>query len=140
MVAAATVPELDKGPSLPTVLPQPAQRQADRRVMLVDLPPNGHGRPQNLNCQLDRDSLLPPHPAMEQIGNDNASDSTMARCRLSTSNDDDALIEHLAEKLWDSRIARIETPIRWEDAGATWQTAFREMGIAARQALSIDER
>lgn len=65
---------------------------------------------------------------------DSPSDSTMARCRLCTSNDDYALIEHLAEKLWDSRIARIEVPIPWEDAGATWQAAFRELAVAARQA------
>jgi hypothetical protein len=73
---------------------------------------------------------------MERNRNNNASDSTMARCRLYTSNDDDALIEHLAEKLWDSRIARIEEPIPWEDAGATWQFAFRELAVSARQALT----
>ena len=59
----------------------------------------------------------------------------MARCRLCTSNDDDAVIEHLAEKLWDSRVERLEGPWAWEDAGATWQAAFREMAVAARQAL-----
>ncbi len=73
---------------------------------------------------------------MERNGNNNASDSTKARCRLCTSNDDDAVIEHLAEKLWHSRIAHIEAPIPWEDAGATWQAAFREMAVAARQALT----
>lgn len=59
----------------------------------------------------------------------------MARCRLCTSNDDNAVIEHLAEKLWDSRIERLEGPWAWKDAGATWQAAFREMALAARQAL-----
>ena len=62
----------------------------------------------------------------------------MARCRLCTSNDDDAVIEHLAEKLWDSRIERLEGPRAWADAGATWQAAFREMAVAARQALTTD--
>ncbi|MBB5709363.1 hypothetical protein FHT02_000569 [Sphingomonas xinjiangensis] len=59
----------------------------------------------------------------------------MARCRLCTSNDDEALNEHLAEKLWDSRIARLEGPIPWSEAGGTWQAAFRELAVAARQAL-----
>jgi len=59
----------------------------------------------------------------------------MARCRLCTSNDDDALIEHLDEKLWDSRIERIEGPLPWSEAGATWHAAFRELAGAARQAL-----
>ena len=47
----------------------------------------------------------------------------MARCRLCTSNDDEAVIEHLAEKLWDSRIERLEGPWAWKEAGATWQAA-----------------
>ena len=58
------------------------------------------------------------------------------RCRLCTSNDIEAITEHLAEKLWDSRIARIETAIPWSEAGATWQAAFRELAIAAQQALA----
>lgn len=57
------------------------------------------------------------------------------RCRLCTSNDIEAVNEHLAEKLWDSRIAQIESPIPWGEAGATWQAAFRELAVAARQAL-----
>ena len=60
----------------------------------------------------------------------------MPRCRLCTSNDIDAVNEHLAEKLWDSRIANLEEPIPWSEAGATWQAAFRELAVAARQALS----
>lgn len=59
----------------------------------------------------------------------------MARCRPCTSNDDDALIEHLAEKLWDSRIERIEGPLPWPEGGATWQAASGELEIVARQAL-----
>jgi len=60
----------------------------------------------------------------------------MPRCRLCASNDADAVNEHLAEKLWDSRIANLEGPIPWSEAGATWQAAFRELAVAARQALS----
>jgi len=60
----------------------------------------------------------------------------MARCRLCTSNDVEAVNEHLAEKLWDSRIANLEGPIPWREAGATWQAAFRELAVAARQALA----
>jgi hypothetical protein len=59
----------------------------------------------------------------------------MARCRLCTSNDDDAVIEHLAEKMWDSRIDYFEERTPWSKAGETWQSAFREMAVAARQAL-----
>ena len=32
----------------------------------------------------------------------------MARCRLCTSSDADGVIEHLAEKLWDSRQGTFE--------------------------------
>jgi hypothetical protein len=60
------------------------------------------------------------------------------QCRLCASNDDEAVIERLAEYMWDSRIARLEGPIPWADAGATWQAAFREMAVAARQALTYD--
>lgn len=57
------------------------------------------------------------------------------RCRLCTANDPEALIEHLAEKLWDSRMDQVEDRTAWADAGATWQYAFRELAVAARQAL-----
>jgi hypothetical protein len=50
----------------------------------------------------DRHSLLALHPSKERNRNNNASDSPMARCLLCTSNDDDAQIEHLVEKLWDA--------------------------------------
>ena len=32
---------------------------------------------------------------------------------------------------------RVEDRTSWEDAGATWKTAFREMAVAARQALTM---
>lgn len=59
------------------------------------------------------------------------------RCRLCTSNDDDALVEHLASYMWESRMERMEDRTPWLDAGATWQSAFREMALAARQALTL---
>jgi hypothetical protein len=62
----------------------------------------------------------------------------MARCLLCTSNDPDGVIEHLAEKLWDSRQGTFEVATPWSEAGATWQYAFREMAVAARQALTIE--
>lgn len=40
----------------------------------------------------------------------------MARCRLCTSNDDQALIEYLAEKLWDSRMGEFEIATPWAEA------------------------
>ncbi|KZE16239.1 hypothetical protein [Sphingomonas hankookensis] len=56
-------------------------------------------------------------------------------CRLCTANDRDALIEFLAEKLWDSRMGEFETPTPWSEAGPTWQGKFREMAVSAALAL-----
>lgn len=58
------------------------------------------------------------------------------RRQLCTSNDDDAVIEHVAAYMWESRMERVEDRTQWEQAGATWKTAFREMAVAARQALT----
>ena len=54
-----------------------------------------------------------------------------------TSNDGDAVIEHVAAYMWESRMERVEDRTPWEDAGATWKTAFREMAVAAGQALTM---
>jgi hypothetical protein len=62
------------------------------------------------------------------------------RCRLCASNDADAVIEHVAAYMWESRMERVEERTPWEQAGATWQTAFREIAVAARQALTVPER
>lgn len=75
MSAAAALPELYQWPSLRAVRPEAAQREAHRRVSLVDLRASDHRRPQDLDCQFDRDSLLPPHASMERNRNNNASDS-----------------------------------------------------------------
>ena len=61
----------------------------------------------------------------------------MARCRLCTSNDDETVIEYLAAYMWESRMERMEDRTPWANAGATWQSAFREMAVAARQALTL---
>ncbi|MBQ1480613.1 MAG: hypothetical protein IIZ30_11305 [Sphingomonas sp.] len=59
----------------------------------------------------------------------------MPRCRLCTSNDDQALIEYLAEKLWDSRMGEFEIATPWTEAGAFWQSKMREMAVSAKLAL-----
>ncbi|WP_277969331.1 hypothetical protein [Sphingomonas echinoides] len=51
------------------------------------------------------------------------------------SNDEDAVVEHLAETMWDSRQDHFEVRTPWSEAGGTWQAAFREMAKAAVQAL-----
>ena len=56
----------------------------------------------------------------------------MPRCRLCTGNDHEAAIEHLAESMWDSRMDYFDERTPWSKAGATWQSAFREMAIAAK--------
>jgi hypothetical protein len=56
-------------------------------------------------------------------------------CRLCTANDRDALIEYLAEKTWDARVSNMPEEVPWSEAGATWQSAFREMAVGAIQAL-----
>lgn len=58
------------------------------------------------------------------------------RCRLCTSNDDEAVIEHVAAYMWESRMDHFEEH-PWSEAGGTWQAAFREMAVAARQALTL---
>jgi hypothetical protein len=46
------------------------------------------------------------------------------RCWVCTGNDEEAVIEHLAAHMWESRMERVEDRKPWEQAGATWQTAF----------------
>ena len=42
-----------------------------------------------------------------------------ARCRLCTSNNEDAVIEHVAAFTWESRMERVEDRASGKDAGAT---------------------
>ena len=60
-----------------------------------------------------------------------------SRCRLYTSNDEDAVIEHVSAYMWERRMERVEDRTPWAEADATWQTAFREMAVAAQQALTM---
>jgi hypothetical protein len=62
------------------------------------------------------------------------------QCRLCTSNDENAMIEHVAAYIWETRMERVEDRTPWKEAGATWQTAFLEMAVAAQQALTLPER
>jgi hypothetical protein len=45
-----------------------------------------------------------------------------------------AVIEHVAADMLESRTEHVEDRTPWDKAGYTWQTAFREMAVAARQA------
>ena len=51
--------------------------------------------------------------------------------RLWTANDQDALIEHVAEQLWESRRYGTLDDWPWSEAGAHWQQTFRELASAA---------
>ena len=57
------------------------------------------------------------------------------RCRLCTVNDHDALVEHLAEQLWESH--RHGTLDDWSRAKAAdyWQAIMRELATTAIAAL-----
>lgn len=48
------------------------------------------------------------------------------------------MIEHLTQAVWDSRQGEFEVATPWDEAGATWQAKFREMGDAARLAALAD--
>lgn len=61
----------------------------------------------------------------------------IACCMLCTSNDEQALVEHLPENFWDSRQGAFEEVTPWRKAVTTWQYGFRELAITARRALLI---
>lgn len=54
----------------------------------------------------------------------------MDRCRLCTANDPDALIEHLAEQLWESRRHGTLDDVGWDRAGGYWQRIYRELATS----------
>lgn len=60
----------------------------------------------------------------------------MARCRLCTTNDRDALIEELAARMWERRRDREIDPDRWEDAPRYWQITFRDFASQTLTMLS----
>jgi hypothetical protein len=94
--------------------------------------------PVDLDRQVDRVPRLPVHSPMERTGTSLQGFDMAGRCRRCTSNDEDAVIERVAAYMRESRMERVEDRTPWDKAGATWQTAFREMAVAARQALATD--
>jgi hypothetical protein len=58
-----------------------------------------------------------------------------ARCRLCTSNDREALIEHVAEHLWESRRNGTLDDRPWALAGEQWSEVMRELAETAITAL-----
>lgn len=57
------------------------------------------------------------------------------RCRLCTSNDPDALREHVAAELWESRRNGHLDDRPWADAGPRWQHVYRQLADTAIEAL-----
>ncbi|MBB5714777.1 hypothetical protein [Sphingomonas aerophila] len=53
--------------------------------------------------------------------------STSGRCRVCTANDQETLIEQLAEQVWEWRRER-DFP-HWAEAGEFWQAKFREHAL-----------
>lgn len=52
------------------------------------------------------------------------------RCRICTANDIDALIEEVAERMWEQRRDLQMGDPAWADAGLYWQQTFREYARA----------
>lgn len=55
-------------------------------------------------------------------------------CRLCAGEDHAALIEHVADEMWESRRADGMDP-PWAEAGVFWQERFRELAAVAVQAM-----
>jgi hypothetical protein len=53
------------------------------------------------------------------------------RCRLCTANDADAVVEHVAERLWESRRHGSPDDRAWSEAGGYWQRIMRELAVTA---------
>ncbi|SEM53097.1 hypothetical protein SAMN05192583_0530 [Sphingomonas gellani] len=51
-------------------------------------------------------------------------DCTDGRCRICTANDEDGLIEHMAERLWEG--TRVMDLPAWAEAGEFWQEKYRD--------------
>ena len=56
-------------------------------------------------------------------------------CRLCGANDLDAVIEKLAEDLWESRRHGTLDDLPWVEAGPYWQETFRDFATTAVHAL-----
>lgn len=66
---------------------------------------------------------------------DFADAAPVGRCRVCTANDTDAVIERLAEDLWESRRNGHLDDFPWAECGPYWQGAFRELATAAVESL-----
>lgn len=55
------------------------------------------------------------------------------RCRLCTANDREALVDEIAERMWDSR-RDYEFDPSWPDAGPHWHKVLRAL---AKRALAV---
>lgn len=60
------------------------------------------------------------------------------RCRLCTANDQDAVIEHVAEQLWESCRSGSLDDRPWPEAGGYWQTIMRRQAATAVASLRHD--
>jgi len=56
-------------------------------------------------------------------------------CRLCGANDVEAVIEKLAEDLWESRRHGSMEDLPWDAAGPYWQDTFRELAASAVESL-----
>jgi hypothetical protein len=61
-------------------------------------------------------------------------DVTDCSCRLCNAEDQAALIEHVAEQMWESRRADGMDP-PWADAGEFWRDRFVELATVAVASL-----
>ena len=70
---------------------------------------------------------------MEDFGHD-------PRCRLCTANDVEGMIEDVAAELWEHRRHGTLDDRPWDDAGAMWQSVFREFAGTAVNAIRTGRR
>ena len=66
-----------------------------------------------------------------------AAESTAHRCLLCSSNVLDAVIEKLAEDLWESRRHSTLDDVPWERCGDHWQRVFRDFAATAVESLRM---
>jgi len=58
----------------------------------------------------------------------------MGRCRICTTNDREALVEELAERMWESRRDH-EHEKPWNETTSYWQEAFRQFAATSIKML-----
>ena len=60
------------------------------------------------------------------------------RCRVCTSNDEAALVEHVAAALWESRRHGTLDDRPWPEAFPYWQRVYRELAETAIESLQVE--